>query len=56
MKKVYRWCTGCERRIDESLFANGSCPGCIKERESSVAKKVKRQEFTEEEYEEMSWL
>lgn len=46
--RVYLWCNGCSRRIDSTLFKDNRCPGCRKEAERVV---VRRVELTEEQEE-----
>jgi Zn finger protein HypA/HybF involved in hydrogenase expression len=46
--RVYRWCNGCSRRIDSTLFKDSRCPGCHSEAERAVARRV---ELTEEQEE-----
>lgn len=55
-KTIYRWCTGCERRIAEQLFSANRCPGCHTSAKLKLSTKVDNSSseyFTEEEYEAM---
>ena len=52
MGRTYKFCNGCERRIDEILFEDGRCRGCRETAELKLTV-AKGEYFTEEEYAEM---